>query len=116
MAATLATDRIFEGFIGDAERAFYYGHTFCGNPLGGAIALVAIIAPQIRMAHQAAQEAKLKKRMIEAGYSVDDIERRSGLGLSPAFTTPQHDMIEAIPLTPAEWDAMVPTRACVSVR
>ncbi len=39
MAATLATDRIFDGFIGDADRAFYYGHTFCGNPLGAAIAL-----------------------------------------------------------------------------
>jgi len=39
MAATLATDRIFDGFIGDANRAFYYGHTFCGNPLGAAVAL-----------------------------------------------------------------------------
>ena len=38
MAATLATERIFEGFLGDAERAFYYGHTFCGNPLGAAVA------------------------------------------------------------------------------
>jgi len=27
MAATLATPRIFEGFLGDAERAFYYVHT-----------------------------------------------------------------------------------------
>lgn len=39
MAATLATDRIFEGFLGDADRAFYYGHSFCGNPLGAAVAL-----------------------------------------------------------------------------
>ncbi len=39
MAATLATDRVFDGFLGDADRAFYYGHTFCGNPLGAAVAL-----------------------------------------------------------------------------
>jgi adenosylmethionine-8-amino-7-oxononanoate aminotransferase len=39
MAATLATERVFEGFLGDADRAFYYGHTFCGNPLGAAVAL-----------------------------------------------------------------------------
>jgi adenosylmethionine-8-amino-7-oxononanoate aminotransferase len=39
MAATLATDRIFDGFLGDTDRAFYYGHTFCGNPLGAAVAL-----------------------------------------------------------------------------
>ncbi|MBW2371761.1 MAG: adenosylmethionine--8-amino-7-oxononanoate transaminase [Deltaproteobacteria bacterium] len=38
MAGTLATERIFQGFLGDAERAFYYGHTFCGNPLGAAVA------------------------------------------------------------------------------
>ena len=38
MAATLASARIFEGFLGSAERAFYYGHTFCGNPLGAALA------------------------------------------------------------------------------
>jgi adenosylmethionine-8-amino-7-oxononanoate aminotransferase len=38
MAATLATRRIFEGFLGEPPRAFYYGHTFCGNPLGAAVA------------------------------------------------------------------------------
>jgi len=39
MAATLASERVFEGFLGAGERAFYYGHTFCGNPLGAAVAL-----------------------------------------------------------------------------
>ncbi|HEY5657247.1 MAG TPA: adenosylmethionine--8-amino-7-oxononanoate transaminase, partial [Myxococcota bacterium] len=39
MAGTLATERIFEGFLGDADRAFLYGHTFYGNPLGAAVAL-----------------------------------------------------------------------------
>jgi adenosylmethionine-8-amino-7-oxononanoate aminotransferase len=38
MAATLATRRIFEGFFGGAERSFFYGHTFTGNPLGAAVA------------------------------------------------------------------------------
>lgn len=38
MAATLVTERVFEGFLGDASRAFYYGHTYCGNPLGAAVA------------------------------------------------------------------------------
>lgn len=38
MSATLTTERIFSGFLGDAERTFFYGHTFCGNPLGAALA------------------------------------------------------------------------------
>ncbi len=38
MGATLATERVFDAFRGGKERAFYYGHTFCGNPLGAALA------------------------------------------------------------------------------
>jgi adenosylmethionine-8-amino-7-oxononanoate aminotransferase len=38
MAATLATNQIFETFLGDPSRALYYGHTFCGHPLGAAVA------------------------------------------------------------------------------
>lgn len=38
MAATLTTPAIFDGFTGGAERALYYGHTYCGYPLGAAIA------------------------------------------------------------------------------
>ncbi len=38
MAAVLTTERVFDAFRGDKSRAFFYGHTFCGNPLGAAIA------------------------------------------------------------------------------
>ncbi len=37
-AATLATERVFEGFRGDKRRALMHGHTFYGNPLGAAVA------------------------------------------------------------------------------
>jgi adenosylmethionine---8-amino-7-oxononanoate aminotransferase len=40
MAATLATDRIYDGFraAGGVSRALMHGHTFCGHPLGAAVA------------------------------------------------------------------------------
>jgi adenosylmethionine-8-amino-7-oxononanoate aminotransferase len=38
MAATLAQERVFRAFLGDPERAFYYGHSYCGNPLGASVA------------------------------------------------------------------------------
>jgi adenosylmethionine-8-amino-7-oxononanoate aminotransferase len=38
MSATLTNERVFSGFLGDGERTFFYGHTFCGNPLGAALA------------------------------------------------------------------------------
>lgn len=39
MAATLVSERVFAGFLGARDRAFYYGHSFFGNPLGAAVAL-----------------------------------------------------------------------------
>lgn len=38
LAATLTTERVFEGFIGPG-RAFYYGHSYTANQLGCAAAL-----------------------------------------------------------------------------
>lgn len=33
LAATLATERIFQGFLGSPRKTFFHGHTFTGNPL-----------------------------------------------------------------------------------
>lgn len=38
MGATLVTDQVFDAFRGGKENTLYYGHTFCGNPIGAAIA------------------------------------------------------------------------------
>jgi adenosylmethionine---8-amino-7-oxononanoate aminotransferase len=40
LAATLATERIYEGFLGRHEefRTFFHGHTYTGNPLACAVA------------------------------------------------------------------------------
>jgi len=42
MAATLTTERIYDSFLGGAERAFYYGHSYTANPLGCAAALASL--------------------------------------------------------------------------
>jgi adenosylmethionine-8-amino-7-oxononanoate aminotransferase len=38
MGAVLVTDRVFSAFGGGRSRAFLHGHTFCGNPIGAALA------------------------------------------------------------------------------
>jgi adenosylmethionine---8-amino-7-oxononanoate aminotransferase len=38
MGATLASERVFDAFRGDKQRALHYGHTFCGNPIGASLA------------------------------------------------------------------------------
>jgi adenosylmethionine-8-amino-7-oxononanoate transaminase len=44
VAATLATEKIFNAFLGelDSKRTFYHGHTYTGNPLGCAAAIASI--------------------------------------------------------------------------
>jgi adenosylmethionine-8-amino-7-oxononanoate aminotransferase len=44
LAATLATERVYEGFLGEADegRTFFHGHTFTGNPLGCAAAIASL--------------------------------------------------------------------------
>ena len=44
MAATLATDEIWQAFLGDyhESKTFFHGHTYGGNPLGAAAALATL--------------------------------------------------------------------------
>ena len=44
LAATLATERIYEAFLGEVAEAktFFHGHTFTGNPLAAAAALASL--------------------------------------------------------------------------
>ncbi len=42
LAATLTTGKIYDAFLGSAENAFYYGHSYTANPLGCAAALASL--------------------------------------------------------------------------
>ena len=42
LAATLTTGPVFEAFLGDRDRTFYYGHSYTANQLGCAVALASL--------------------------------------------------------------------------
>ncbi|MCC6750502.1 MAG: adenosylmethionine--8-amino-7-oxononanoate transaminase [Deltaproteobacteria bacterium] len=42
LAATLATEEIYEAFLGEKERTFFHGHTYTGNPLACVAALASL--------------------------------------------------------------------------
>jgi adenosylmethionine-8-amino-7-oxononanoate aminotransferase len=75
MAATLATERIFQGFTGDKSRTFFYGHTYCGNPLGAAVAREVL---RIYRDEKIIERARPKARAIaEAFAALGDLPKVS---------------------------------------
>lgn len=80
MAATLATERVFEGFLGAKDRAFYYGHSFCGNPLGAAVALEVL---RVYEEERILERAKPKAERIAEAFGA--LGRHSAVATSRAL-------------------------------
>jgi adenosylmethionine-8-amino-7-oxononanoate aminotransferase len=84
MAATLATDRIWDAFLGDyaASKTFFHGHTYGGNPLGAAVALASldVFEEEGTLAQLAPKIARLEEhlRRIAGLEHVGDV-RQCGL-------------------------------------
>lgn len=82
MAATLASERVYDGFRGGAERALMHGHTFCGNPLGAAVAReVLAIYRDDDVVGQVRAKAPMVQRAFERIGSIPGVRRVRSLGL-----------------------------------
>jgi adenosylmethionine---8-amino-7-oxononanoate aminotransferase len=82
LAATLATERIYEGFLGEHEefRTFFHGHTYTGNPLACAAALATLdVFREERTLERLQAKIDLLAEMlepIEAHPMVREVRRR----------------------------------------
>jgi adenosylmethionine---8-amino-7-oxononanoate aminotransferase len=82
LAATLATERIYEGFLGEFEefRAFFHGHTYTGNPLACAAALATLdVFEEERTLERLQPKIELLGRLLEplaAHPAVREVRRR----------------------------------------
>lgn len=85
-AATLVSERIFEGFLGAPARAFFHGHTFCGNPLGARLALEVL---SIYDDEEILENAKIKAARIAEQFErlseVPGVLRTRSLGMIGAL-------------------------------
>ena len=86
MAATLATPRIFEGFFGGSERAFFYGHTFTGNPLGSALAIevLKVYEEECVLERAAAKAQRIRSAFAEFS-SIPGVANTRSLGMIGAL-------------------------------
>jgi len=85
-AATLATERIYEGFRGGKERALMHGHTFFGNPLGAAVAReVLAIYREERILQQAEPKAAKLAEAIDDMAALPGVHHPRALGMCAAF-------------------------------
>ncbi|HET9064404.1 MAG TPA: adenosylmethionine--8-amino-7-oxononanoate transaminase [Gemmatimonadales bacterium] len=112
LAATLTTERLFEGFLGppEAGRTFFHGHTYTGNALGAAAALASAdllddVLPTLRITieHFAGRAESLRPLP-----HVGDI-RRFGLALGVELVA---DITTRTPYPAAARIGMQVTMAC----
>jgi len=82
LAATLTTERVYEGFLGEFEelRAFFHGHTYTGNPLACAAALATldVFEEDGTLEHVAQLDALLDELLepVAALPAVGEVRRR----------------------------------------
>ena len=86
MSATLTSERVFSGFLGEGSRTFFYGHTFCGNPLGAALAreVLRVFKDEDVLAQAAGKAARLAQAFERFRALPGVVETRS-LGMIGAL-------------------------------
>jgi adenosylmethionine-8-amino-7-oxononanoate aminotransferase len=94
LAATLATERIYEGFLGapEEQRTFFHGHTYTGNPLACAAALASIEAfeREETLAHLA-PKIELLEELLGAVAAMPEVAEVRQRGTMVGIDLGEHD-------------------------
>jgi adenosylmethionine-8-amino-7-oxononanoate aminotransferase len=94
LAATLATERIYEGFLGAPEeyRTFFHGHTYTGNPLACAAALASLDAfEQERTIEGLQPKIELLWELLAEVEAMPEVSEVRGRGVMVGIDLGEHD-------------------------
>jgi adenosylmethionine-8-amino-7-oxononanoate aminotransferase len=89
LAATLTTERVFEGFLGDPGegRTFFYGHSYAGSQLGCAAALASL-----RVFREERVLEQLPAKIARLGELMADLPGFRQCGMIAAMTIDSGDL------------------------
>ena len=94
LAATLATEEIYSGFLGSPEegRTFFHGHTYTGNPLACAAALASLDAfARERTLLRLQPKIRLLSELLEDVAAMPEVAEVRGRGLMAGIDLGEHD-------------------------
>jgi adenosylmethionine-8-amino-7-oxononanoate aminotransferase len=94
LAATLATERIYEGFLGAPEeyRTFFHGHTYTGNPLACAAALANLDAfANERTLERLQPKIALLRELLDGVGAMPEVAEVRNCGFMVGIDLGQHD-------------------------
>jgi adenosylmethionine---8-amino-7-oxononanoate aminotransferase len=94
LAATLATEEIYEGFLGapEEQRTFFHGHTFTGNPLACAAALASLdVFESERTIERLQPKVALLWERLEEVAAMPEVAEVRGRGFMVGIDLGEHD-------------------------
>jgi adenosylmethionine-8-amino-7-oxononanoate aminotransferase len=94
LAATLSSERIYEGFLGAPEqyRTFFHGHTYTGNPLACAAALANLDAfAQERTLERLQPKIGLLWELLDGVAAMPEVAEVRGRGVMVGIDLGAHD-------------------------
>jgi adenosylmethionine-8-amino-7-oxononanoate aminotransferase len=94
LAATMATERIYEGFLGapETQRTFFHGHTYTGNPLACAAALASLDAfEEERTILRLRPKIRLLGELLEEVAQMPEVVEVRGRGFMVGIDLGEHD-------------------------
>jgi adenosylmethionine-8-amino-7-oxononanoate aminotransferase len=94
LAATLTTERVYEGFLGEHEehRTFFHGHTFTGNPLACAAAIASLDAFEAESTLLRLQpKIRLLGDLLEPVAAMAEVAEVRGRGFMVGIDLGEHD-------------------------
>jgi adenosylmethionine-8-amino-7-oxononanoate aminotransferase len=94
LAATLATERIYAGFLGAPEeyRTFFHGHTYTGNPLACAAALASLDAfEEERTIERLQPKIALLRELLDEVEAMPEVVEVRARGVMVGIDLGEHD-------------------------